>query len=180
MSDIQHVVGTTAALHLASVTVKWVYNFSTKSGVHHIKLVDIPEVFDLIESRGLARISGPVSVSFVGPVSADAIIGSTVAVVPDNVQHWPTAVSQIANVPTAVNFSASSLNPLPTGSLPFASFINKDLKPRPLAGRHPALLFGWSVESTRASVPCRFEFTIPIEFDGIDWVLPRSWIPVAP
>jgi hypothetical protein len=174
-SDTAAVIGTTAALHLSSHSVKIVVVVTAKSGVGHFELDSRPEILAYSKTRGSCRISGPIVGSFIGPASADVVIGATATIVPTDVTSWPNTVDKISEDSSSVNFSISALTPIPTAVLTLSEVINSQLKPRPQAGRHPALLYGWSVETQSPTFRGRFEFRVPLEFSGIDWVQPASW-----
>lgn len=174
-SDIAAVVGTTAALHLSKHTVKIVVVVNEKAGVQHFAIDSRPEVRTYIASRGSARICGPIIGSFVGPASADVVISATATIVPTDVSSWPTTLEQISEDASAVNFSISALSPVPTATIVLSEVINSQIKPRPQAGRHPDILFGWDVETAKSKFKGRFEFKVPLEFSGVDWVKPASW-----
>jgi hypothetical protein len=174
-SDVHTIVGTTAALHLSRHVVKIVFPVKTKSGVEHFDLASRAEVTTYISSRGSARICGPISASFIGPATADIVVSATATIVPTNPGGWPKTLEQVALDSSAVNFSISALSPVPVAALTLSEVINTQIKPAPLSGRHPALLFGWDVETTSASFKGRFEFRVPLEFDGVDWVKPSAW-----
>jgi len=174
-SDTAAVVGTTAALHLNRHTVKVVVVVNKKSGVLHFAIDSRPEIHVYTASRGSARICGPIVGSFIGPASADVVISATATIVPTDVTSWPTTLDQISEDSSAVNFSISALSPVPTAVIALSEVINSQLKPRPFTGRHPDILFGWDVETTNSAFKGRFEFQIPLEFGGVDWVKPSSW-----
>jgi len=174
-SDVAAIVGTTAALHSNRHTVKIVVIVNKKSGVSHFALDSRAEVHTYTSSRGSARICGPIVGSFIGPASADVVISATATIVPTDVSSWPKTLDQISEDSSAVNFSISALSPVPTATITLSEVINSQLKPRPQAGRHPEILFGWDVETTNTSFKGRFEFKVPLEFGGVDWVKPSSW-----
>lgn len=175
MSDVAAIVGTTASLHLNRHTVKIVVVVNKKKGVEHFAVDSRAEVRTYIESRGSARICGPILGSFIGPASADVVISATATIVPTDVTSWPDTLEQISEDSSAVNFSISALSPVPTATIVLSEVINSQIKPRPQSGRHPDILFGWDVETAKASFKGRFEFKVPLEFDGVDWVKPASW-----
>jgi hypothetical protein len=174
-SDVAAIVGTTAALHLSRHRVKVVFPVSGRSGVAHFELDSRSEVRAYLDSRGSVHICGPIVGSFVGPASADVVIGASATVVPANPGAWPATLEQLAEDANAVNFSISALSPVPVATIPLSEVINHQLKPRPFSGRHPALLFGWEVETSSPTFKGRFEFQIPLEFSGVDWIKPPSW-----
>jgi hypothetical protein len=174
-SDAAIIIGTTAALHLSKHVVKIVFPVTRKSGVEHFDLSARTEVTTYIASRGSARICGPISASFVGPATADIVVSATATIVPTDPGGWPSNLEQVAHDSSAVNFSISALSPVPVATLQLSEVINTQIKPKPLSGRHPAILFGWDVESSNTSFKGRFEFRVPLEFDGVDWVKPSDW-----
>lgn len=174
-SDIEAIVGTTAALHLSRHVVKIVVKVTALSGVQHFALDSRPEIKAYIDNRGSARISGPVVGSFVAPASADIVVSATATIVPTDVSSWPTTLEQVAEDSAAVNFAVSALSPVPTAVINLAEVINSQIKPRPQAGRHPDLLFAWHATTTDPTINARFEFKVPIEFSGVDWLKPVSW-----
>jgi len=174
-SDSSAIVGTTAALHLNTVHVKIVHVVNNKQGVVHFALDSRPEILAYSASRSSVKVVGPITASFVGPASADAVLGATATIVPTDVNSWPTTVHQVAADSSSVNFAVSALSPVPIAVLRLSTTINSQLKPRPLFGRHPEVLVAWDVETTATTFRARFEFVVPIELDGVDWVAPSSW-----
>lgn len=174
-SDIEAVIGTTSALHLTQHSVKIVVVVKEKTGVQYFALDSRPELKAYISTRAFARIVGPIRGSFIGPASADAVVSATTTIVPTDVEHWPKTLEEVAQDSAAINFSISALVPVPSAVVPLSEVINTQIKPRPLSGRHPALLFAWDVETTHSTFRGRFEFHILLELDGVDWVAPASW-----
>lgn len=174
-SDTAAIIGTTAALHINRHVVKIVCPVVAKSGVGHFALDSRREVQSYIATRGSASIVGPIIGSFIGPASADAVVSATATIVPTDCPSWPVTLEQVSQDSSAVNFSISALSPVPTATIRLAEVINTHIKPRPQTGRHPEIVFAWDVETTATEFRGRFEFTIPLTFDGVDWVKPHTW-----
>jgi len=175
MTDAAAATGETAWLHTSKADIKIVHSVTSKSGVYHFDLDQRAEVLAYTSSRGLTRVCGPITSSIVGPASADLVISASASIVPTDVSHWPTNLSEVRADSFAKNFSVSALTPVPTVVLDFHPAINHQLKPRPFLGRHPAFLAGWSIQTTSSTVAVDIEVVVPLEFSGIDWIQPASW-----
>jgi len=169
------VIGSLDALTRTTVTVKVTHRISTASGVAHFPILSATNVAALAASRGEVRVEGDVVASFVCPASADFVAAASAAIVPCDAGLWPSDVEQVAEAPGASNFATSAISGTSVVSLSFDSAINRVLKPTPIAGRSPAIVVGWDVDTTKTEFTARFEFTLHLHLTGVDWVRPSSW-----
>lgn len=172
---MSEVVGTTAALHVSRAPVKFIHSIDSKKGVHHVDLDSAPGIAEFIAPHALVEIDGPIVAHLLAPASADIVISAAASIVPTNVRSWPTTITQVRADVSASNFAVSALTPVPTATLTLHPAINQVIKPRPVTGRHPAILFGWLVQTTATSFVVDIEVTVNLKFSGADWVQPSSW-----
>jgi hypothetical protein len=172
--DIRAVLGSTEGLHGTTTRVKVVVPFKQATGVSGFDLASHPNVARYATTRASVKLVSPISWSLVGPGSADVLYVVSATVVPSGLTQGPSEVDQLADDPCSQNISVTALNPCPVSVLELPEGINNQLKPQPLVGHNPHVLYGWRVTTTGKAFG-RIEFSFTIALDGIDWVAPSSW-----
>lgn len=172
---MSEVIGTTAALHVPTFPVRIVHTITSKTGVYHVALDEAPGFKSHIAPHALIKIAGPVTARLLAPASADIVISAAASIVPTNPLKWPTDLTGVRAEVSSQPFAVSALTPVPTAVLGFHPAINTTLKPKPVTGRHPALLVGWRIDTTQTSFSVDLAVSFEVEFSGADWVEPSSW-----
>lgn len=169
---MSEVLGDTAWLHSTSADIKIVVSVSGTARSGQFRLSDRPEVKKYTDSRALARISGPIVVDVRGPASASTSTTSCVVIAPHDLTSWPDTVNDVAKAPLSQDGVSSLYLAHKSASLGFHDAINTTLKPPPLTGRHPAVVWAYKVEGGAATDVIRIEVSFKLDLAGVDYVSP--------
>jgi len=169
---MSEVLGDTSWLHSTSADVKIAVSATGLKGHGKFRLSECPEVLKYTASRALARISGPIIVDVRGSATASTSTQACVVIAPSDLPSYPTDVESVAKAPLSQDSVSSLYLSHKSSSLGFHPAINTVLKPAPLTGRHPAIVYAYRIEGGNANSSVRIEVSFRLELNGVDYVSP--------
>jgi len=165
-------IGDSAWLHSTRAAFKVTVQRTGVSHTGHFSLASCPEIEVYTKSRALARLAGPLKVSVKGPASPSKATEATVVVAPTDNSAWPTGRLETAQAPHSVDLSSSLYLNQQFLDLHFHESINYQLKPLPLVGRQPEIVWSYDVTGGATTDSVSIEISGVLELSGVDYVSP--------
>jgi len=163
-------IGQDVSLHISKTNIKIVVEHTGVSGSGHFQLSSRPEVLRFSASRSLVSIDGPVVVSIRGPNLPSKATTGVAAVVPADLTNWPADVIDCQRAPESVSTVTSLYLVQQALTLPVHPAINLQLKPEPLVGRVPAVVYAYTIAGGAAADKAVIEVSFTISLSGLDYV----------
>jgi len=171
-------VGENTALHTTrtSFKIQLVCQGANNSG--HFRVSTRKELQRYIGSRSMAKIVGPLTVSIKGPAAPDRATTGTVTITPHDLPAWPRSIHEVRQSPESVDVTSSLYLEQQAKSVVFHPAINTQIKPDPVVGRHPAIVYAYAVTGGAKEDIVTIEVDGVLELSGIDYVSPWT-VPVT-
>jgi hypothetical protein len=171
MSDL---VGDTAHLHRRTIPFKIAYTLSGAEGHGHFAIPTANGFKQLAASRASVRIvSDSLRCQVLGPASPSVALEAYVAIVPKDLESWPTKPAQLLTIGGSCYCQHSIYSPSRTVPIEFSAEAAHQIKPTPLVGSAPEVVYYFQAvggETTTTSYLCLSGL---IEVDGIGFT--QTW-----
>jgi len=168
---MSEVIGDTAQLYEQRIAFSAVHSITGASGHGH---------FDLKNCVGLKAYIGPyarvkiveetLQVALIGPASATKALTGAVAIVPDTIDSGPTTrvgVLTIGGAALVVHSVYEAPQPVP---IQFASQVTNVLKPKPLIGDLPRVVYHYELAGGTAADSIIIRLSGHVEVSGVGFI----------
>jgi len=170
---MSNLIGDTSNLHTTRIPFHAVHELVGIFGSGHFPLLDCNGIKHLVSARATVRIvSDQLSCQVIGPAAADKAVTVHVAVIPSTAPAWPTTAAHLLTI----GGSAFTQHSLYVGAsatpLAFTQEVAHQIKPRPLVGSPPEVVYYFSVTGGVATTVSYLRISGILEVDGVGYVQP--------
>lgn len=169
-------IGDSAFLHQNRVPFHAVYSARGASGSGSFLLTTAAGVKHLLSARASVKVvSDKLTCQVIGPAAADKAVEAFVAVVPATAAdgELPTTIEEIMTIGGSSYLQHSLYVPSTIVPLSFAQEVAHQIKPSPLIGEPPLVVFAYNVTGGVPGSIVRFRISGVLEVDGIGFA--KSW-----
>jgi hypothetical protein len=170
---MSEVIGDTRELHQNTINFNAVHTVSGASGFGHFRLETCSGLQHLLNARASVRIvSSSLTCQVIGPVSAAKAVSAHIAVIPSNATAWPTTAAQILTIGGSAFVQHSLYVGAPTAPLQFSQEAAHQLKPSPVLGSAPEIVFQYTITGGTDADSAYLRISGVLAVDGIGFVTP--------
>lgn len=173
MSDL---IGDTSQLKSTVIGFNAVHEATGASGSGRFALLECLGVKHLLSPRAFVRIvSDSLTCQVIGPATASAAVTAHIAVIPSAVEagDLPTQPRQILTIGGSAFVQHSLYIGAPKAELKFSEGVAHQIKPTPLVGDPPAVVYHYTVTGGGTNSVVHFKISGSIEVDGVGFT--RTW-----
>lgn len=160
-------IGDIAETHKRTVKVNVVHPIDGQDTAWHFKLRDKAAISHYLSAFASVKITGPIEFHLSAPISSTQAAVSSVAVVPDKYDDWPTIDLQVRELEGAITIKDALLVP---ASLQFQGSVREVadiLQPKTLVDFPPVVVGHLRVAGGSASTRTYLTAVVSLTLDGV-------------
>lgn len=175
---MSELLGDTSELHSSVVPFHAVSTARGASGSGSFKLMSALGVRHLVSARASVKInSDNLTCQVIGPAAADKAVEAFLAVIPASAAsddlELPTTKAHIMTIGGSAYLQHSLYVPSSIAPLSFAPEVAHQIKPQPLFGEPPLIVYSYTVTGGNKDTEIIFRVSGSLTVDGVGFA--RSW-----
>lgn len=171
---MSEIVGDTSHLHTKTVPFNAVHKVTGSSGTGSFDLATCTGFKQLCSARATVKVLGDaLSCEIIGPASPDKATEAYIGVIPDTAEAFPTEPEHILTIGGSAYVQQSLYIGVRGSSLRFSAEANHQIKPKPMVGSLPKVIYHFKVEGGNNQTVAFIRISGVVEVDGIGFT--QTW-----
>lgn len=167
------IVGDTTELNQTRIAFNAVHTVTGAEGHGHFHLTAARGFSHLTSARASVRLlPGSLKCQVIGPAAPDKAVDAYIAVLPASAPEWPSQAAEILTIGGSAFTQHSLYVGAQVTDLGFSQDVAHQLKPLPLVGHPPVIVYCYNVTGGTARSVAHLRVSGFLEVSGIGYVQP--------